>query len=78
MQIVSYIVYLIASILFIFGIKKLGSPKTANIIALGVLVKKTAVIKPASVREAIKEIFNGKTSILNSNLKAFETGLTYG
>jgi len=57
---------------------ELGSPKTANIIALGVFVKKTAVIKPASVREAIKEIFNGKTSILNSNLKAFETGLTYG
>jgi NAD(P) transhydrogenase subunit beta len=30
MQIVSYIVYLVASILFIFGIKKLGSPKTAR------------------------------------------------
>ncbi len=30
MQIVSYMVYLIASILFIFGIKKLGSPKTAR------------------------------------------------
>jgi len=30
MQIVSYLVYLIASILFIFGIKKLGSPKTAR------------------------------------------------
>ena len=30
MQIVSYIIYLVASILFIFGIKKLGSPKTAR------------------------------------------------
>ena len=30
MQIVSYFIYLIASILFIFGIKKLGSPKTAR------------------------------------------------
>ncbi len=30
MEILSYIVYLIASILFIFGIKKLGSPKTAR------------------------------------------------
>jgi proton-translocating NAD(P)+ transhydrogenase subunit beta len=30
MQIVSYLVYLFASILFIFGIKKLGSPKTAR------------------------------------------------
>ncbi|MBZ0180277.1 MAG: NAD(P)(+) transhydrogenase (Re/Si-specific) subunit beta [Melioribacteraceae bacterium] len=30
MQIVSYLIYLIASILFIFGIKKLGSPKTAR------------------------------------------------
>ncbi|MDZ7765613.1 MAG: NAD(P)(+) transhydrogenase (Re/Si-specific) subunit beta [Melioribacteraceae bacterium] len=30
MQIVSYIIYLIASVLFILGIKKLGSPKTAR------------------------------------------------
>ena len=30
MLIVSYIIYLVASILFIFGIKKLGSPKTAR------------------------------------------------
>ncbi|MBN1302297.1 MAG: NAD(P)(+) transhydrogenase (Re/Si-specific) subunit beta [Melioribacteraceae bacterium] len=30
MQIVSYLIYLIASVLFIFGIKKLGSPKTAR------------------------------------------------
>ncbi|MCB0748074.1 MAG: NAD(P)(+) transhydrogenase (Re/Si-specific) subunit beta [Ignavibacteriae bacterium] len=30
MEVVSYLVYLIASILFIFGIKKLGSPKTAR------------------------------------------------
>lgn len=30
MEIVSYLIYLIASILFIFGIKKLGSPKTAR------------------------------------------------
>ena len=30
MQILSYIIYLVASVLFIFGIKKLGSPKTAR------------------------------------------------
>lgn len=30
MEILSYLVYLLASILFIFGIKKLGSPKTAR------------------------------------------------
>lgn len=30
MQIISYLVYLIASVLFIIGIKKLGSPKTAR------------------------------------------------
>src|SRR3970282_220740 len=28
--VLSYIVYLVASVLFIFGIKKLGSPKTAR------------------------------------------------
>lgn len=30
MEIISYLVYLVASILFIFGIKKLGSPKSAR------------------------------------------------
>jgi NAD(P) transhydrogenase subunit beta len=30
MEILSYLVYLVASILFIFGIKRLGSPKTAR------------------------------------------------
>ncbi|MFZ1292249.1 MAG: NAD(P)(+) transhydrogenase (Re/Si-specific) subunit beta [Melioribacteraceae bacterium] len=30
MEVLSYIIYLIASILFIFGIKQLGSPKTAR------------------------------------------------
>ncbi|KAB2845897.1 MAG: NAD(P)(+) transhydrogenase (Re/Si-specific) subunit beta, partial [Melioribacteraceae bacterium] len=30
MEIISYLVYLVASVLFIFGIKKLGSPKTAR------------------------------------------------
>ncbi len=30
MQTITYIVYLVASVLFIFGIKKLGSPKTAR------------------------------------------------
>lgn len=42
MEIVSYLVYLIASICFIFGIKKLSSPKTARqgnqIAALGMLL----------------------------------------
>lgn len=42
MEIVSYLVYLIASVLFIFGIKKLGSPKTARqgnqLAALGMLL----------------------------------------
>ena len=30
MQIIIYLVYLIASVLFILGIKRLGSPKTAR------------------------------------------------
>jgi len=42
MEIISYLVYLIASVLFIFGIKKLGSPKTARkgnqLAALGMLL----------------------------------------
>ena len=42
MEIISYLVYLIASVCFIFGIKKLGSPKTARkgnqLAALGMLL----------------------------------------
>ena len=42
MEIISYLVYLIASVLFIFGIKKLGSPKTARqgnqLAAIGMLL----------------------------------------
>ncbi|MCF8259334.1 MAG: NAD(P)(+) transhydrogenase (Re/Si-specific) subunit beta [Melioribacteraceae bacterium] len=42
MQVVAYLVYLLASVLFIFGIKKLGSPKTARqgnqLSALGMLL----------------------------------------
>jgi len=42
MEIVSYLVYLVASVLFIFGIKKLSSPKTARrgnqLAALGMLL----------------------------------------
>ncbi|MBU2493635.1 MAG: NAD(P)(+) transhydrogenase (Re/Si-specific) subunit beta [Bacteroidetes bacterium] len=30
MEIISYLIYLVSSVLFIFGIKKLGSPKTAR------------------------------------------------
>jgi H+-translocating NAD(P) transhydrogenase subunit beta len=42
MEIVSYLVYLVASVCFIFGIKKLSSPKTARqgnqLSALGMLL----------------------------------------
>ena len=42
MEIISYLVYLVASVCFIFGIKKLSSPKTARrgnqLAALGMLI----------------------------------------
>jgi 2-oxoglutarate ferredoxin oxidoreductase subunit gamma len=51
-----------------------GNIKTANIVALGVLVKISNLFKKKNIVEALKEVFKNK-EILEKNLKALEKGL---
>jgi 2-oxoglutarate ferredoxin oxidoreductase subunit gamma len=51
-----------------------GNIKTANIVALGVLVKLSNLFKKKNIVEVLKEVFKNK-EILEKNLKALEKGL---
>ena len=55
---------------------ELGSIQSANFIALGVMVKKTGLLKPESVEQGIAKRLAGKQKVIDSNRKAFEKGLT--
>ena len=55
---------------------ELGSIQSANFIALGVMMKKTGLLKPESVEQGIAKRFDGKQKVIDSNRKAFEKGLT--
>lgn len=57
---------------------KCGSPKAANMVALGALIGKTDLLKIESVEETIKETFSEKEKIVNLNLKALKEGLKVG
>lgn len=57
---------------------KCGSPKAANMVALGALVGKTGILKIESLEETIKETFSEKEKIVNLNLKALKEGLKIG
>lgn len=57
---------------------KCGSPKAANMVALGALIGKTKLLKIESLEETIKETFSEKEKIVNLNLKALREGLKIG
>ncbi|MEJ5165826.1 MAG: 2-oxoacid:acceptor oxidoreductase family protein [Thermoanaerobaculia bacterium] len=57
---------------------KCGSPKAANMVALGALIGKTELLKIESLEETIKETFSEKEKIVNLNLKALQEGLKIG
>jgi len=58
---------------------KLGDIKIANMVALGVYLKKKNILKPKSVFETIKKIIpKDKKNLLELNLKAIEEGLKIG
>lgn len=57
---------------------ELGSEKTANIIALGIIVKKTGVLKKESVIQVLKDKFSRKEKIQKLNKEAFEKGYEIG
>lgn len=57
---------------------KCGSPKAANMVALGALIGKTNLLKVESIKETIKDTFSEKEKLINLNLKAFEEGIKVG
>lgn len=57
---------------------KCGSPKAANMVALGALIGKTELLKIESLEETIRETFSEKEKIVNLNLKALKEGLKIG
>lgn len=55
--------------------RELGNTAVANIVALGVIVKHTNILKEESVKDAIKEIFKSNPKVADLNVKAFNTGI---
>jgi len=58
--------------------REIGNVAVANTIAMGIIVKKTGVLKEESVIKALEDNFGSKPKILDLNLKAFRKGLEIG
>ena len=54
--------------------KKLGSPKSANMVMLGVLIKKSKLVSLASTVEGLRNTMKNKQKLLEINEKALTTG----
>lgn len=54
---------------------KLGNPAVANSIALGVMIKRTHVLKEESVLQAVAEWFASKPKVIGLNQQAVKLGL---
>lgn len=57
---------------------KSGSPKAANMVALGALIGKTNLLQIESIKETIRDTFSEKEKLINLNLKALEEGIKVG
>lgn len=53
---------------------ELGSEKIINIIAIGIIVRQTGVLKKESVIQVLKDKFSGKEKVQKLNILAFEKG----
>lgn len=55
--------------------REFGNTSVANVIALGIIVKKTGVIASENVIKAIEVRFSDKPQVVNLNIEAFKKGL---
>jgi 2-oxoglutarate ferredoxin oxidoreductase subunit gamma len=55
--------------------RELGNAAVANIVALGVIIKLTGILKEESITSAIRDIFGDKPKVLELNIKAFKKGI---
>ena len=59
--------------------KEIGSAKVLNMVALGVLIGKTGIVKYETVEEYLREILGKKNpTLLEANLKALSQGIEIG
>lgn len=55
--------------------KDLGTPKSSNMVLLGMAARYMTILTPAQLREAIAKVFSAKgDAIVEANLKAFDAG----
>lgn len=54
--------------------RRLGNAAAANIIALGIIVKKTGVVSKESILQAISDGFSNKPQVIELNHRAFMEG----
>lgn len=53
-----------------------GTPKSANIVLLGMAARNIEILSPEELREAIRRVFAAKgEKVVEANLKAFDMGL---
>jgi len=57
---------------------EMGSDKVANIIALGIIIRKTGMLRKESVIKVLEDKFSGKDKVLALNIKAFKKGFELG
>lgn len=55
--------------------RELGSAAVANIVALGVIIRLTGMLKEESIIRAIEDVFEDKPEALELNGKAFKKGI---
>jgi 2-oxoglutarate ferredoxin oxidoreductase subunit gamma len=54
---------------------KVGSEKTANMVMLGVYIAQSSVVSKDSVVLGLKELFEKKVELMETNVRAFKAGL---
>lgn len=55
--------------------REMGNIAVANIIALGIIIKLTGVLKEESILLAIQSVFGERQKVMELNIKAFNKGL---
>jgi 2-oxoglutarate ferredoxin oxidoreductase subunit gamma len=55
--------------------REMGNTAVANIIALGVIIKLTGILKEESILLAIQDVFREKPKVMQLNIKAFKKGI---
>lgn len=57
---------------------ELGNPAVANTIALGLIAKKTSMLRRNSLVSAIQEYFSAKPKVIGVNIQALDAGMALG